>query len=89
MIKVNEADGKTQETPIVILQAEDDREGWIYIYKFLDYYQEYHRYDRHYRREDVGDTMDQFLSVFRFYKDGNVVDELWIDWTTLFHVWDK
>jgi len=88
MIKINDADGKTQQTPIVIVEANDDREGWIYIRKFLEYYQEYHRYDN-YERDDVGDTFDQFLSVFRFYKDKQIIDELWIDWTTLFHVWDK
>ena len=31
MIKVNDANGKTKQTPIVILEASDDREGWIYI----------------------------------------------------------
>lgn len=88
MIKINDGDGKTQQNPIVIVEANNDREGWIYIRKFLEYYQEYHRYDN-YERDDVGDTFDQFLSIFRFYKDKQIVDELWIDWTTLFHVWDK
>ena len=88
MIKINDGDGKTQQTPIVILEANDDREGWIYIRKILEYYQEYHHYDYN-EREDVGDTFDQFLSVFQFYKDKQIVDEIWIDWTTLFHVWDK
>ena len=88
MIKINDADGKTQQNPIVILEAKDDREGWIYIRKFLEYYQEYHRYDK-YESEDVGDTMDLLVTVHRFYLAGVIVDELWIDWTTLFHVWDK
>jgi hypothetical protein len=87
MIKVNDANGKTQQNPIVILEASDDREGWIYLFKFLEYYQEYHRYDK-FDREDVGDTFDLLLSVYRFYKNGEAVDELWIDWTTLFHVCD-
>lgn len=88
MIKVNYADGKTKDNPIVIMEASDDREGWIYIRKFLEYYMEYKKYDN-YDREDHGHTFDQFLSVFRFIKDKKIVDELWIDWTTLFHVWDS
>lgn len=88
MIKVNYADGKTKDNPIVIMEASDDREGWIYIRKFLEYYMEYKKYD-YYDREDHGHTFDQFLSVFRFIKDKKIVDELWIDWTTLFHVWDS
>jgi hypothetical protein len=87
MIKINDADGKTQQTPIVILQAEDDREGWIYLRKYIEYYMEYHRYDK-YKDEDIVDTFDLELRQFRFYKDGQLVDELYVDWTELFHVWD-
>jgi len=88
MIKINDGDGKTQQTPIVITDAENHVEAKIFYYKYLEYYQQYHGYDYN-EREDVGDTFDQFLSVFRFYKDKQIVDEIWIDYTICFHKWDK
>jgi len=51
-----------------------ERAGYIF---------EYHRYDK-YEDEDVLE-----LRRYRFFKNGSMLDELWIDWTILFHVWDK
>jgi hypothetical protein len=88
MIKINDADGKTQQTPIVITDADNHVEAKIFYYKYLEYYMQYHDYDK-YEAEEVGDTLDQLLAVHRFYKDSKVVDELWIDYTIFFHKWDK
>ncbi|HZW40416.1 MAG TPA: hypothetical protein VFF33_14045 [Ignavibacteriaceae bacterium] len=88
MIKINDADGKTKENPIVILEAADSNEGWIFIFKYIEDYMQYHGYDN-YDYDDIVDTFDLELREFKFIKDGKVVDYLYIDWTTLFHVWDK
>ncbi len=89
MIKLNNADGKTQETAIVITDAIDHVDAKIFYYKFLEYYMQYNGYDD-YEAEEIGDTLDQLLAVHRFYKDRKLVDdELWIDYTVFFHKWDK
>ena len=88
MIRVNNGTGQTQDDPIVILEAKDDREGWIYIEKYIEYIMEYNRYDC-YLCDDVIDTLDLELRKYRFFKYKRQVAELWIDWTMLFHVWDK
>lgn len=88
MVRVNEGSGKTKNDPIVIVEAIDDREGWIYLDKFIEYYVQYNRYDD-YKCDDVVDTFELELRQFRFFKDGVQVDELFVDWTHLFHVWDK
>lgn len=88
MIKINNEDGKTQETAIVITDAENHREARMFYYNFLEEYLESNGYDS-YKAEEVGDTLDQLIAVHRFYKNGEIVDELWIDYTIFFHKCDK
>ncbi len=84
MIKINNADGKTRETAIVITDAANHREAGTFYIKFLEYYKKYHKYDS-WDAEEVGNTMDQLIAIHRFYKNEVVVDELWIDYTIFFH----
>jgi len=87
MIKINGADGKTRETAIKIVRASDHHEGWDYIYDFIDKYDCCFRYGD-YDREDITTTDEGgFLKELSVYRKCDI--ELWIDWTTLFHVWDK
>lgn len=92
MVKLGNNDGKTKETAIKILDAKDHSEGWEFIYDYLDKYQAENGYDR-WDRDDYS-TQDEHgflkeLSFFRFIVNDRVVDEIWFDWTELFHVWDK
>ncbi len=88
MVKVNDADGKTQETAIVITDAEDHREARAFYWEYLENYRKKHGYDKC-EAEEIGNTMDQLLAVHRFYQNGEVVDELWIDYTIFFHKYDR
>lgn len=92
MVKIDNNDGKTKETVIKILEAKDHREGWEFIYDYMDKYQAENGYDS-WDREDLT-THDEHgflkeLAVFKLFLNDNVVDEIWFDWTELFHVWDK
>ncbi|MBI2417431.1 MAG: hypothetical protein HYV28_05915 [Ignavibacteriales bacterium] len=88
MIKISNTDGKTKDTAIVITDADNHIEARMFYIKFLEYYQEYNDYDG-YKAEEIGDTLDQLIAVHRFYKNDEIVDELWIDYTIFFHKCDK
>ena len=83
MVKVNDADGKTQETAIRIVCAEDRSEGWEYIrnyitalkpcVRFCDWESQY----IHKTEEDGFET--QYVS-FR-----HTDDQIWFDTTWLYN----
>jgi hypothetical protein len=92
LIIIDNNDGKTKETAIKILDAKDHREGWEFIYDYMDRHQAMNGY-KSWDREDYS-TQDghgflKELAVFRFIVDNRVADEIWFDWTELFHIWDK
>jgi hypothetical protein len=92
LVKIDNNDGKTKETAIKIQDAKDHREGWEFIYDFMDRHQTLKGYNS-WNREDFSTHNEQgFLKelvVFKFLTHDEVVDEIWFDWTELFHVWDK
>ncbi len=92
-IKINSDNGRTKETAIKITEAPDHRIGWEFIYNFMDRYkviEGYAFWDREdFYTEDENGFLKE-LSVFKFMNSENeILWEIWIDWTTLFHVWDK
>lgn len=83
MIQISNTDGQTYETALVITEAEDPREAWIFIQKYLEYYMQYHHYDT-YEDEEYGETMDQLMRVYKFFRNGIESGVLWIDYTICF-----
>lgn len=74
MVQVNNGDGKTRETAIIIMSAEDRKEGWDYIKsKVGNWIPEYSSITDEY------DYETQYV-VFRKYEQ-----EIWFDWTWLYN----
>lgn len=88
MIKISNTDGQSYETALVITEADNHVEAKIFIKKYLEYYTQYNEYDK-YEDEEHGDTLDQLMRVYTFYKNGTKAGVLWIDYTICFHKWDK
>ena len=87
MVTIDKNDGKTRETAIKILTASDHREGWKFIYNFIGNFSRGYKYED-YTRDDITTTNEGgFLKELSVYRKSDI--EIWIDWTTLFHVWDK
>ena len=88
MIKTSNTDGQTYETALVITEADNHVEAKIFMQKYLEYYIQYHQYDK-YEQEEYGNTMDQLMTVYTFFRDDKKAGVLWLDYTICFHKWDK
>lgn len=74
MIKINDGDGKTIETAIIIMSAEDRKEGWDYINSRCG------GWDAEYSTVTEEDGFEKQYVVFRKYNE-----QIWFDWTWLFY----
>jgi hypothetical protein len=79
MVQVNNGDGKTRDTAIIIMSAEDQRDGKDYICNYLtDRKFEYGNAEYSTLIEEDGFEAQYVL----FRKDGR---EIWFDWTWLYN----
>jgi hypothetical protein len=78
MVQVNEGDGKTRETAIRIMCAEDRKEGWDYIIENIKAFG-FEEGDGEYSSISDEDGYETHWVVYR--KDDN---EIWFDWTWLY-----
>ena len=82
MVKVNDADGKTQETAIRIIGAEDRQEAWAFISGYLKAINpkiSFADWDREYTSKIEDDDFETQYVAFRKYNK-----EIWFDWTWVY-----
>ena len=79
MVQVDNGDGKTRETAIKIMSAEDRHEGWEYISEYLK-----QRWPATWDKEFSTITAeDGFEYQFVLYKSHG--KKIWFDWTWLYY----
>lgn len=82
MVQVNNGDGKTKETAIRIICAEDRAEGWEYIRNYIKAQKENLRFEE-WKSEYISITeTDGFETELVVFRDKD--DEIWFDHTWLY-----
>ena len=78
MVQVNDGDGKTRETAIRIMSADDRKEGWEYILEYIKS-KGFEESDEEYSSISDEDGYETHWVVYR-----NDNGEVWFDWTWLY-----
>ncbi len=73
MVKINNGDGKTRETAIIIMSAEDRGEGWNYM----------HNNYKNWKVDYSSVTeLDGFETQYVVFSRNN--EQVWFDWTWVY-----